>query len=162
MNPKKILIISDTHRHCLSLQKVIDRNGPFDMLIHLGDVEGQEDLIEDIAKCPCHIVAGNNDYYCSLPMEKEVWIGRYKVLLTHGHSYRVSMTTELIKEEAISRGCQVAMFGHTHRPLIERSPEITLINPGSLSYPRQENGRGSYILMEIDREGLDHYTICYL
>ena len=61
MNPKKILIISDTHRHCLSLQKVIDRNGPFDMLIHLGDVEGQEDLIEDIAKCPCHIVAGNND-----------------------------------------------------------------------------------------------------
>ena len=95
-------------------------------------------------------------------MEKEVWIGRYKVLLTHGHYYRVSMTTELIKEEAISRGCQVAMFGHTHRPLIERSPEITLINPGSLSYPRQENGRGSYILMEIDREGLDHYTICYL
>ena len=35
----------------------------FQHLIHLGDVEGQEDYIEVIAGCPVHIVAGNNDFF---------------------------------------------------------------------------------------------------
>ena len=162
MKEQKILIISDTHRRCMGLKDVLSRVGHVDMLIHLGDVETQEKLIEQMAGCPCIFVAGNNDYFSRLPKEEEIWIGKYKVFLTHGHLYRVSMTTSLVREEALSRDCRIAMFGHTHRPLIERSPEITLINPGSLSYPRQENGRGSYIMMEIDRFGDDHYTIGYI
>ena len=158
----RILIISDTHRRCMALKTVLERVGKIDMLIHLGDVESQENYIEEMAGCPCHFVAGNNDYFGQLPKEKEIWLGKYKTFLTHGHLYRVSLTTVVLKEEAISRDCQIAMFGHTHRPLIERSPELTLINPGSLSYPRQENGRGSYIMMELDRFGEAHFTIGYV
>ncbi len=158
----KILIVSDTHRKCLSLKYVLEMHQPVDLLIHLGDVEGQEKIISDMAKCPCMIVAGNNDYYTDLPEEQEIWIGRYRAFLTHGHRYRVSLTTEYLKDEALSRDCQIAMFGHTHRPLIKHESGITLLNPGSLSYPRQENGRGSYIMMEVDREGEAHYTIHYL
>ena len=38
----KILIVSDTHRKNENLKKVLDREPPFDMMIHLGDAEGSE------------------------------------------------------------------------------------------------------------------------
>ena len=74
----------------------------------------------------------------------------------------MSFTLERLRAEAKERGMQIAMFGHTHRPLIDQSGPVTLINPGSLSYPRQEGRKPSYILMELDREGLAHYTVNYL
>ncbi len=158
----KILIVSDTHRQNGNLCKVLAKVGKMDRLIHLGDSEGSEDYIREIAGCPVEIVAGNNDFFSRLPKEKEIMLGGYRTLLTHGHYYRVSFTTELLKEDARVRGFQIAMFGHTHKPLVDRSGPVTLINPGSISYPRQDGRRPSYILMEIDREGEAHYTVNYL
>ena len=54
------------------------------------------------------------------------------------------------------------MCGHTHRPVIEQERDLTLINPGSLSYPRQEGHVPSYVLMEIDQKGVAHYTLNFL
>ena len=39
----KILIVSDTHRRDGNLRAIIEKQSPFDMLIHLGDTEGSED-----------------------------------------------------------------------------------------------------------------------
>ena len=36
------------------------------------------------------------------------------------------------------------------------------VNPGSLSYPRQEGRLPSYAIMEIDRKEKVHFTIAYL
>ena len=82
--------------------------------------------------------------------------------MQHGHMYGVSMSTDMLKEEARSRGAQVAMFGHTHRPWLEIGSDVTVLNPGSLSYPRQEGRKPSFLIMEIDRHGEAHYTINYL
>ena len=41
----KILIISDTHGSHKNFDRVIEKERPLDMLIHLGDVEGDEDYI---------------------------------------------------------------------------------------------------------------------
>lgn len=158
----KILIVSDTHRQNRNLEEVLKKTGPVDMLLHLGDAEGSEYYIESIAGCPVEIVAGNNDFFSNLEKEKEIQIGRYKVLLTHGHYYYVSFNTETIKEEARARGFDIVMFGHTHKPLVDIGCDVTAINPGSLSYPRQEGRRPSYIIMELDRNGEVHYTINYL
>ena len=89
-------------------------------------------------------------------------LGRYRVLLTHGHYYYVSLGIEDLKRYAAGRGCDIVMFGHTHRPLIDYSDDIIALNPGSLSYPRQEGRRPSYILMEIDQKGEAHFTVEYL
>lgn len=80
-------------------------------------------------------------------------IGRYKVWVTHGHHYNIAMNTETIKQEAIGRDMDIVMCGHSHRPVIDIGKEVTLINPGSISYPRQENRKPSYVIMELDREG---------
>ena len=157
----KILIVSDTHRKCGILKQVLEKIAPIDLLIHLGDVEGDEDYIRTLAGCETVIVAGNNDYFSRLNSEEEVTIGKYKALVTHGHYYRVSLSTKRIMEIAKSRGFDIVMFGHTHRPLIEYGDGIVAVNPGSISYPRQEPRVPTYMLMEIDRYGEAHFTISY-
>lgn len=157
----KVLIVSDTHRHNENLFEVIKRVGPIDLLIHLGDAEGSEDMIEAQAGCRVEMIAGNNDFFSNLDREKEIKIGKYNVLLTHGHFYYVSVGTENIKKEAVGRQFDIVMFGHTHRPLLEIGEDVTVLNPGSLSFPRQEGRVPTYAIMEIDDKGEAHYTINY-
>ncbi len=158
----KILIVSDSHGRNGNLLAVLERTGPYDMLIHCGDVEGSERVIHEAAGCPVVMVQGNNDFFSSLPREQEIMIGRYRVWVTHGHHYNIAMNTETIKREARSREMDIVMCGHSHRPVIDRRSDITLINPGSISYPRQENRKPSYVIMELDREGEAHYTLNYV
>ncbi len=158
----KIMIVSDTHRRHENLQRALEKMGRIDLLIHLGDAEGYEDYIAAMAGCPVEIVAGNNDFFSMLEKEKEICIGNYKALITHGHYYYVTAGLENLRKEAYGRSMDIAMFGHTHRPVIEHEKGVTLLNPGSISYPRQPGRQPSFIMMEIDREGEAHYTIHYL
>lgn len=158
----RILIVSDTHRQNNNYLKVLERVRPIDMVVHCGDAEGSEYLICEGAGCPVEIVAGNNDFFSNLPRESEFEIGNYRVWLTHGHNYYVSMGNETIKKEAVSRGVDIVMYGHSHKPVVDIEKEIIAVNPGSLTYPRQEGRRPTYVLMEIDREGKAHFTINYL
>lgn len=158
----KVLIVSDTHKKHENLKAVLTQLGKLDLMIHLGDAEGYEDYIERIAECPLEIIAGNNDFFSLLDKEKEIQIGKYKVLITHGHYYYVSAGVDMIKKEAAGRGMDIVMFGHTHRPILDYSRGIVSINPGSISYPRQEGRKPSYALMETDSEGKAHFSIKYI
>ncbi|MBD5395528.1 MAG: metallophosphoesterase [Lachnospiraceae bacterium] len=158
----KVLIVSDTHHYNENYLRVLERVAPVDMVIHCGDIEGSEYLIADSAGCPVQMVMGNNDFFSDLPREKEFQIGKYKVWLTHGHNYYVSMSNETIKKEAKDRGVDIVMFGHSHRPVVDIEGDIIAVNPGSLTYPRQVGKRPSFIIMDIDRKGEAHFTINYL
>ena len=149
----KILIVSDTHGRHGNLDEVLEREGKIDMLLHLGDVEDDEHYIEAIAECPVHILSGNNDYFSHLPGEKEIRIGKYRVFMTHGHGHYVSMNTKRLREVARARGVDIVMFGHTHKPYMDVEGDLKVINPGSLSYPRQEGRQSSYVIMEINANG---------
>lgn len=158
----RILIVSDTHGMHRNLNKVLERVGKIDMLLHMGDVEGGEYYIEQNAGCEVHMIAGNNDWFSELPAEEELQIGKYKVLMTHGHSYYVSMDTQRLKKEARARNVQIVMYGHTHKPDLDVREDLIVLNPGSLSYPRQIGRRGSYIIMEIDEQGEASFDINYV
>ena len=158
----KVLIVSDTHRRNEKYIEVLERVAPVDMVVHCGDIEGSEYLIAQAAGCPVQMVVGNNDFFSDLPREKEFYIGKYKVWLTHGHNYYVSMYHEFLKQEARSRKVDIVMFGHTHKPVVDIEQGLIAVNPGSLTYPRQSNRRPSYIIMDLNRKGEDHFTINYL
>ena len=161
----KILIVSDTHRRDGNLREIIEKQSPFDMLIHLGDTEGSEVNFKEWVNndnCVVHVVRGNNDFFSQTDREKEISIGKYRAFLTHGHMYGVSFELETIKDEARARKVDIVMFGHTHKPYLERRGDLTVLNPGSLSFPRQEGRRPSYMLMDLDDEGEAHFTTCYL
>lgn len=158
----KVLIVSDTHGAHYNLEEILEREKPLDMLIHLGDAQGAEDYIEVIAECPVEVVAGNNDFYTSLPVEREIQIGEYKALITHGHYYYVNGGISHIKKAALERGIDIAMFGHTHKPFFEEDEGIIILNPGSISYPRQEGRNPSYMIMNVDESGKAQFSLAYL
>jgi putative phosphoesterase len=154
----KVLIVSDTHRRNENYFKILEMHKP-DMVIHCGDVEGSEYALTEAADCPVHIVLGNNDFFSDLPRELELQVGSHKVWVTHGHNYYVSMGNEHIKREAIARGMDIVLYGHTHKPVVDMSGGVIAVNPGSLSYPRQEGHEPTYVIMETDRFGKLHFTI---
>ena len=124
----KILIVSDTHKRNENYFKVVEMHHP-DMIIHCGDAEGSEYALSAAAECPVYIVLGNNDFFSDLPREITLDIGPYKVWVTHGHNYYVSMGNETIKKEAIDRGVDIVLYGHTHRPVIDIDDDIIAVNP---------------------------------
>lgn len=158
----RVMIVSDTHRKHRYLKMALDRMAPIDRLIHLGDAEGYEDYIEELAGCPLDIVAGNNDFFSTLEYEKVIIVGKYKVFITHGHYYYVNTGIRDITRAGKSQGADIVMYGHTHLPLISHREGITVLNPGSMSYPRQEGRKPSFIMMEIDRKGEAHFTVHYM
>lgn len=157
----KILIVSDSHGRNQNLENVIEKVKPIDLCIHLGDFENSIDFMKDIIPCKLEIVSGNNDYYNNIERDKIITIGKYCLFLTHGHRYGVNYGTERIKEVAQQNGANIAVFGHTHCPLIDQSGSIWAINPGSISQPRQEGHIPTFIIMEIDSKGVAHFTLNY-
>lgn len=160
----KILVVSDTHRKDDNLKLVLSEECPLDMLIHLGDAEGSEHFIPDWVnpECRMEMVLGNNDFFSRLDREREIDIAGHKAFITHGHYYGVSMGPEGLVDEAKSRGCDIAMYGHTHRPFLDMIDGVTVLNPGSLSYPRQEGRRPSYMIIHVDADGKMDYQQKYL
>lgn len=158
----KILIVSDTHGCLAKLEEALEREEPIDRLIHLGDVEGDEDYIRALTDAEVDMVAGNNDYFSNLPGEKLLKIGKHQILITHGHFYRPGMGVEMLRREGLERGADIVMYGHTHRPFLEKKNGLTVLNPGSLTYPRQEGRKPSYMIMEIDASGKTHFDLRFL
>ncbi len=159
----KILIVSDTHRRNDNYMKLLELLKPLDMVIHCGDTSGSEYALTRAADCPVQIVVGNNDYFSSLPRELLFSAGKYKIWVTHGHDYGVSFGTERLKQAARERGADIVLYGHTHVPVIDRSSkDVVAVNPGSISFPRQDGHKPSYCIMEIDRFEEVHFTIAYL
>ena len=159
----KVLIVSDTHGREQNLAEALEQTGPIDQLIHLGDVEGGAEHIRELAgDAHAAIIAGNNDFFCDLPNERIFTLGGHRIFMTHGHGYFVHSGTLYLKREARKKGADIVMFGHTHKPYIEEDNELLVLNPGSLSLPRQEGHRPTYIVMEIADDGQISYELCYL
>lgn len=154
----RVLVVSDSHGRNDDVKQVIKQVGKIDMFIHLGDIERGADYIESLVDCEVHMVAGNNDFGLNLPAADSFMIGDKYVFITHGHRFYVGSSTEFIKEYAIDNGYDVIMFGHTHTPYLEIDDEVTVLNPGSLSYPRQDGRDKTYMLIDVDREGELHYS----
>ena len=158
----KILVVSDTHGHDDNFYKVLDLEEPVDGIIHCGDFEGSEGRFALAANCPVYFVAGNNDFFSDLSRELEFELGSHKAFATHGHQYMVSITLDNIRAEGMARGADLIFFGHSHKPVAREIGGTYLFNPGSLSYPRQEGRRPSYLVLELFDDGSVDYEVKYL
>lgn len=160
----RILIVSDTHGICKKLVTVLEKVGKIDFLIHAGDVCGDEDYIRSIAGCGCMMVSGNNDFMSGLKKTETFMLENHRIFLTHGHHEGVYYGTDRLIYRAMEEGADVVIYGHTHCPSVEydEDSDIFVVNPGSLSLPRQAGARPSFVLMEIDKESQLHFTINYL
>lgn len=129
---KKIVVLSDTHKNLKAIAKIAEIMDESDMVIHLGDHYSDMDLYEPLLKGKLYRVHGNCDY----GIQKEIILeveGR-KIFATHGDLYGVKSGTERLVKRAKELGCDVALYGHSHRAKIEEIDGITVINPGSTAY----------------------------
>lgn len=162
----RILIMSDSHGRNenveLAIAQVREEIGEFQMLIHLGDVGDAREL-ELLAGVPCYIVRGNTDYDAKLLNANVIEAGGHRIFATHGHLYQVDMRLDLLRFAALENDCDIAMYGHTHVPYLEEDPDdVTILNPGSISKPRQADHRYTYMVMEIDDEDEVTYELRYV
>lgn len=63
-----------------------------------------------------------------------------RLFLTHGHHYNDEKLPNLSKGDAL-------IYGHTHIPKVGRRGDIFILNPGSVSMPK-ENSPNSYGVLE--------------
>lgn len=160
---RKILVVSDSHGDNTNLRKAIqffgDRGKELEMLIHLGDIQGSLEGIQNLVDCPVEAVSGNCDFIPGLPATKLISIGKETALITHGHRYGCKWGTEQMKELARANGAGIVLFGHTHMPLMENFSDIKVMNPGSIFRPRQDGHRPTYLVITIEEDECLEFAI---
>lgn len=147
----RILVTSDSHDLYLSLQKAIDKEQKegFDAFVFLGDGEDDFDIVtRHMGGLNTYRVRGNNDWSGAAALTAAVQIGSHKYLLCHGHTFGVRHGLDMLEAAAIQNGCQVVLFGHTHARHYSYSRGIHFFNPGSVSLPRDGQGRSYGIITE--------------
>ncbi len=135
---KTIVVLSDTHRNLAPLDKIQTVLAECDYIVHLGDMASDAAGIFREWPEKTYILAGNNDFYGG---EKELVLdaeGR-RIFACHGHRYGVKGGTERLAAAAKERGCDVALYGHTHVAETHEEEGILLVNPGCMTRfaPRQ-------------------------
>lgn len=160
---RKILVVSDSHGRNENLRKAVEAFGPrgeqLELLIHLGDIQGSLETIERLVDCPVEAVSGNCDCIPGLQGTKVISIGEKKALITHGHRYGCKAGTGAMRELAEANGAELVLFGHTHMPLVENLPGMKILNPGSISQPRQEGHRPTYLVITIEEDGRMEFSV---
>jgi putative phosphoesterase len=97
-----------------------------DSIIHAGDVGGNEVIAKLRRIAPVVAVRGNMDrgaWATHLPRTKAVEVGDCLLYVLHE-----LMALDL---DPVAAGVHAVIFGHTHRPRIERQDGVLFFNPGS-------------------------------
>lgn len=148
---KKLVVISDTHGNISavdSLRGLVEEN---DFLIHLGDGAGDIRAFWDSYPDKIFQCSGNCDFFSPLPEEGVLEVESLRIFYCHGHKYRVKSDLNGLAMEAKKRGCDIALYGHTHCALISEIDGVTLINPGSLRRKVGEGGSYCYLVVHKNK-----------
>lgn len=132
----KIVVLSDSHGAFRAVEEVLEKNPAASRVLFLGDGEDEmEDMVLLYPKLSFTMVCGNCDFGSHLPAEEVVETGGHRIFMSHGHLYGVkSGDLSRLVSAAAARGCDIALYGHTHEPRIDHIDGITCINPGSVRY----------------------------
>ena len=131
---KTLIVVSDSHGNSKGLEKLSPLIAENDYFIHLGDGVADIRTIRDEHPEKTYFCAGNCDFFSAYPTEGVLQVERISIFYTHGHKYGVKNGLETLAKVAKSRGCEMALYGHTHTPCITEIDGVTLINPGALRF----------------------------
>lgn len=177
----KWMIASDIHGSAYYCKKLIDayRNEIADRLLLLGDIlyhGPRNDLPRDYA--PKEVIAmlnpladqilcvrGNcdgevDDMVLDFPvlaeyaLISEESLGGRMIFATHGHHFNADTLPKLKKGD-------ILLHGHTHIPCFEKTDGIFVVNPGSVSIPKNGSEHSYMVLCgaEFVRKSLDGETL---
>jgi len=150
MKDGKILIISDTHNKTKHLATLLARYAQeIQGVFHLGDHDYDLLQFADTYALPLYTVAGNCDDESLSPRERVVTLGEKRVFMAHGDRYNVGSSNLRLLARARAFNADVCLYGHTHIAFCDVVDGILVMNPGSLTSPR-DNKPPAYGLLTLD------------
>ena len=174
----RVGVISDTHNPSVGLEPPPEVAIAFqgvDVILHAGDIYLPSclDWLEKIA--PVYAVEMGADAHFKedprvLNKTRVVYLAGHAIGLTHdllvpGMVQEITEHNPLSKhfpqdanfstalETVFDAAVDIAIFGHTHYPIVEEFRGILMVNPGSPSLPKQLRRLGQVAVMEL---GPDH------
>ena len=160
----KLMVVSDIHGSAYYCEKMLEcyKNENADKLVILGDIlyhgprndlpqgYAPKQVIEMLNNIKEEIlcVRGNCDTEVDQMVLKFPILAEYAFLywnekmifVTHGHNFNLDKLPMLKKGD-------ILLHGHTHIPVCETAGDITYVNPGSISIPKQKS-QHSYIIID--------------
>lgn len=130
----RIGLISDTHGRLRN--EVFDRFRDVDRILHAGDIGPASLLVELEAVAPVTAVFGNTDrpdVRAEVDEVAELDLEGRSIVVVHGDQLG-SPTPERLS--AAYPDADIIVYGHTHRPRVDRSDGALVVNPGSAGAAR--------------------------
>lgn len=155
MNPYRIGVISDTHGQLRpEVFKVFEG---VELILHCGDVERDDLLIELEAIAPVQAISGNVDWPRNdavRPMERRVETPAGRIAMTHGHHGHAPSTDlpRMVKYFS-DFAPAVILYGHSHVPKHDLIEGVQVFNPGAAGPPRFHH-KPSVGLITLQEDGM--------
>ncbi len=156
----KLIVMSDSHGNLHAVQKLFTLHEDADLFIHLGD--GEREVNALLQRMPqiqekLHYLKGNCDsglliFQTMNQLTLTLPYG-HRVFAAHGDYYQVKFGTARMAHEAAANHCDLMLYGHSHAADCRYENGIHIINPGSVSCPR-DGGAPSYALIDISESGI--------
>lgn len=143
----RFIVCGDNHGQSDAMEKLKKNYPEAKAFVHTGDIGFGPEEAKGFT-----VIRGNNDFSNDYPERLVVTIGDLRILVLHGHQLAFGDRIGSLVEEAKTRDCQIACFGHTHVFQVEKSDGILCINPGSLSYNRDGSAPSYAVVDVIDGE----------
>lgn len=147
-----ILVVSDTHNNKSELDRILKISSDSKCIFHLGDNISDARYLEKNFNGIVYMVKGNCDYNEEGEREKIIELKGKKILLTHGDQYGVNYGLDKIFYRGLELCVDMIIFGHTHKKVHIKERGICILNPGSISLPRDGSKSIAKIILNIDNE----------
>jgi putative phosphoesterase len=152
----KIVVFSDSHNDTETMFKVVEKINP-DMVIHLGDhLPDAFELQKTFEEIPMEFVKGNTDSTYDYKTEKVISANETKIFISHGDSYNVGEGLERIIQKGRDTLSKLVLFGHTHKPYLNNTGEIIIMNPGRIGRKSSKQINATFGIVEL----IEHNVNC--
>ena len=109
-----------------------------------------------------HTNARSKAFMARLPFDLRFTMGTNRVRLVHGSPRKVNeylfedKPASLYERLAAQAGCDVLVFGHTHKPWVREHGGVLFVNCGSVGKPKDGDPRAAFAVLETARTGSPH------
>ena len=143
-------LVSDTHG--LVRPELHDALEGVELILHAGDVGGDDVLDELATIAPVEAVYGNTDAPGRPRLAQAIVrsVGDLRVHVSHGHELGSPTPARLLA----AYPAEVLVYGHTHRPLVTRAEGRLVVNPGAAG-PRRFDIQPSVALLSIEGDSAE-------
>jgi len=110
-------------------------------------------------KCQAEFAPALLDVLATAPISLELEVAGARLLMVHASPWQPFTEYIFPRSPKLLRFASLpydyVILGHTHVPMVECVDRVTVINPGSCSQPRDQDRRGSYAILDLERRKVE-------